>query len=52
METDSEGEENEEEVVVEVEQQPSSPSLQDKVSARQLQVSHLKLTVVPNWIFF
>lgn len=55
VESDSEGEENDEEVVVEVEQRPSSLSLQDRVATRQQfehkQVSHIRPPVVPNWIF-
>ena len=46
MESDSEEEEEEEEVVVEVEQRPSSLSVQDRITGRQLehlQVSHSRL---------
>lgn len=50
MESDSEGEEGEEEeeVVVEVEQRPSSLSFQDRITRRQLQhlqVSHIRLVL-------
>lgn len=53
METDSEADDYEEvedeEVVVEVEQRPSSPHLQDRITERKLnhlQVGHIRLTNV------
>lgn len=43
MESDSEGEENEDEVVVEVDQRLSSLSLQDRVANRK-QVEHMRVS--------